>query len=350
MKTILILVYPDVAIGHVSGMAEIFRYANQLAAFLTPGAAPPYQVLFYQLTAAGTSADTAPCDGAAWQDSAASPDGAGSYQTELFRLNCVNRLPPQIDAVLVPGNYLHHRAGLAQLQASFQGYRAWFNALLAQNCWLGAACNGTFALAATGVLDDGPATTCWFLADYFRQQFPHVQLDATATVSRHGRCLTAGATTAYLQLCLQLIREFDGARFSNQLAKILLVEPALHGQAPFLSVQQLIGHQDERVGAVQQYLQQNLAQPVDLQALAARFAMSSRTLIRRFKAATGDTPMAWLQKLRIDKAKLLLESTQLPLEQLTMQVGYEDVSSFRKLFQQYTRMTPKAYRAQFSQG
>ena len=116
-----------------------------------------------------------------------------------------------------------------------------------------------------------------------------------------------------------------------------------------MSVQQMVSHQDDRIAAVQLYLRKHLAEPLDLQQLAQRFAMSGRTLIRRFKSATGDTPMAWLQKLRIDKAKNLLETTLLPLEQLTQQVGYEDVSSFRKLFQQYTQMTPKAYRDHFYQ-
>ncbi len=202
-------------------------------------------------------------------------------------------------------------------------------------------------MAATGLLDGGEATTCWFLAEYFQQLFPQIQLKAAETVSRSGNCFTAGATTAYLQLCLQLLTEFDGGRFSGQLAKILLVQPAFQSQAPFLSVQQLISHQDDRIAAVQAYLRKHLAEPLDLQQLAGKFAMSGRTLIRRFKAATGDTPMAWLQKLRIDKAKALLETTRLPLEQLTQQVGYEDVSSFRKLFQQYTQMTPKAYRDHF---
>lgn len=325
MKTIVVLVYPEVAVGQLTGMAEVFRFANQLAAYLQPDSPPLYQVFFYQL------------------------DGNTSYQSAELSVHCVSSLPQQLDAVLLPGNYVHHRSGLAELAQLFQQHSSWFARIQAQGCWLGAACNGTFALASTGLLDGAQATTCWFLADHFRQQFPQVQLDVNATVCRSGRNLTAGATSAYLQLCLQLIREFHGARFSNQLSKVLLVEPALHGQAPFLSVQQLISHQDERIIAVQQYLQRHLAEPVELQQLAQQFAMSGRTLIRRFKAATGDTPMAWLQKLRIDKAKALLESTQLPLEQLTSEVGYEDVSSFRKLFQQYTRMTPKAYRAQFSQ-
>ncbi len=326
MKQVLVLVYPGVALGHLTGMAEVFRFANQLASYLDPLAVQPrYQVQFYHLS------------------------GEPGYQAGALQINCITVLPEQIDAVLIPGSYAYQAPELQQIMQLFRTHRDWFHLLRQQGTLLGAGCIGSFALAATGLLDGGEATTCWFLAEYFQQLFPQIQLTAEATVSRNGRCFTAGATTAYLQLCLQLITEFDGVRFSSQLAKILLVEPAFHSQAPFLSVRQLVSHQDERIAAVQQYLRKHLAEPLDLQQLALRFAMSSRTLIRRFKSATGDTPMAWLQKLRVDKAKYLLETTLLPLEQLTLQVGYEDVSSFRKLFQQYTQMTPKAYRNHFFQ-
>lgn len=326
MKQVVILIYPGVALGQLTGMAEMFRFANELAHYLEPAAAADrFQVGFYQL------------------------GGGGSYQADALQIACVTSLPPQIDALLIPGSYAHQSAELSQVTALFRQHSAWFAQLTKAGTLIGAGCNGSFALASTGLLDDGHATTCWFLSEYFQHLFPKVQLQVEATVCRSGTCFTAGATSAYLQLCLQLISEFEGSRFSRQLAKIMLVEPAFHSQAPFMSVQQMVSHQDNRIAAVQLYLRKHLAEPLDLQQLAQRFAMSGRTLIRRFKSATGDTPMAWLQKLRIDKAKNLLETTLLPLEQLTQQVGYEDVSSFRKLFQQYTQMTPKAYRDHFYQ-
>lgn len=325
MKQILILVYPGVALGQLTGMAEMFRFANELARYLEPTATERYRVGFYQL------------------------GGGATYQADALQIACLTALPSRIDALLIPGSYAHQSTELSQVTALFCRHSAWFAELAASGTLIGAGCNGSFALAATGLLNEGQATTCWFLSEYFQHLFPKVQLQVEATVCRSGACFTAGATSAYLQLCLQLITEFDGSRFSRQLAKIMLVEPAFHSQAPFMSVQQMVNHQDDRIAEVQLYLRKHLAEPLDLQHLAQRFAMSGRTLIRRFKSATGDTPMAWLQKLRIDKAKNLLETTLLPLEQLTQQVGYEDVSSFRKLFQQYTQMTPKAYRDHFYQ-
>jgi transcriptional regulator GlxA family with amidase domain len=324
VRQVVMLIYPGVTIGQLTGMAEVFRFANELAHFLQPTAPARYQLSYFQL------------------------GGQSSYRMDGVQIDCAEQLPEHIDALLIPGSYAHHVSELTAQISFFQQHREWFYQLERQGCLIAAACNGSFGLAATGLLDQQQATTCWFLAEFFQQQFPAVTLDATATVKRAGYCYTAGATTAYLSLCLALVQQFDGVRFAAQLAKILLVEPALHGQAPFLSVDQLVQHNDARIAEVQVYLRNHLAEPLDLQQLSVRFAMSSRTLIRRFKAATGETPMAWLQKLRIDKAKMLLESSNISIEQLTRAIGYEDVSSFRKLFQQFTRLTPKAYRNQFS--
>lgn len=324
MRQIVLLIYPGVTIGQLTGMAEVFRFANELARFLRPAAAPRYQLSYFQFS------------------------DSDSYRMDGVQIDCIKQLPEQIDALLIPGSYAHQASELAAQISYFRQHRAWFRQLERQGSVIASSCNGSFGLAATGLLDQQQATTCWFLAEFFQQQFPTVTLDATATVKRAGQCYTAGATSAYLSLCLALIQHFDGVRFAAQLAKVLLIEPALHGQAPFLSVDQLVHHDDARIAEVQLYLRNHLAEPLDLQQLAARFAMSSRTLIRRFKAATGETPMAWLQKLRIDKAKMLLESSNMSVEQLTKAIGYEDVSSFRKLFQQFTRLTPKAYRNQFS--
>lgn len=325
MRQVIIVVYPGVSLGQLTGMAEIFRFANELAHFQQQGAGQDlYQVQYYQL------------------------GGGPHYDAGPLQLSCCPELPASVDCWLIPGSYAHMREQLLQVTALFSEHAALFRQQALAGSVIGAGCNGTFALAATGLLDGGLATTCWFLADYFQQTFQDITLDAQSSVRRSGVCLTAGASTAYIQLCLQIIADQQGSRFASQLAKLLMVEPAGQSQAPFLSVQQLLSHQDEKIANIQQYLRQRLAQPLELSQLASEFAMSSRTLSRRFKAATGLTPMAWLQKLRIDKAKQLLENTMLPLEQLTLQVGYEDVSSFRKLFQQYTQMTPKAYRAHFA--
>lgn len=323
-RQIVLLVYPKVSLAQLMGMHELFSFANELYRFQQPTAQPLYHCCFYQL------------------------GGGTSYAAGAMSIACDAQLPCQIDTLLIPGSLQHEAAELTAMTAQFRQQKAWFSALQQQGTRLAAGCNGTFALAATGLLDQSQATTCWFLEQHFRHMFPKVQLCAEQLVCSGGDGLyTAGATTGYVQLVLQLIREQLGTRFVSQLSKLMLNEPASISQAPYMSVQQLVAHQDAKVADVQLHLQRHLAHELDLASLATRFYMSPRTLIRRFKQATGDTPMAFLQKLRIEKAKKMLETSLLPVEDIMQSVGYQDLSSFRKLFLQYTSLTPKSYRERF---
>ena len=159
MKSLLVLVYPGVALGHLTGMAEVFRFANQLAQYLDPlSLQPRYQVQFYHLS------------------------GASSYQADGLQVTCTTQLPAQIDALLIPGSYAHQAPELEQVMTLFRTHKDWFSNLQQQGTLLAAGCNGSFALAATGLLDGGEATTCWFLAEYFQQMFPQVHLKAEVAV------------------------------------------------------------------------------------------------------------------------------------------------------------------------
>ena len=117
---------------------------------------------------------------------------------------------------------------------------------------------------------------------------------------------------------------------------------------PYMTLQQLTPHKDERVKQIQHWMHQHLTETFSLDDLAERFALSKRTLIRRFKQAVGDTPLNYLQRLRVEQAKRLLETTSNSLDAIVAQVGYGDVSSFRRLFQQLTQLTPKDYRRRFN--
>ena len=123
-----------------------------------------------------------------------------------------------------------------------------------------------------------------------------------------------------------------------------------HVTYPFWQFLKIEQHSDLLIAQVQKQLIKSLAQPFALEQLAAQFHLTKRTLLRRFKTALNDTPLNYLQRLRVEQAKRLLETTNQPVEQIVLQVGYEDVSSFRKLFLQYTELTPSQYRQKFSQG
>jgi len=323
MTVVSILLYPNVSAAQISGFIDLFRFANDLWQYQHPGAEPLYRTALVDLA------------------------GSTHYQTGCQSFVCLSELPEDLDVLLIPGSYAHEPVSLAATIELFASHRAKFQRLQQQGVLLGASCNGTFALAATGLLDQQAATTCWFLVDYFKRTFPKVVLKPEQAVIQSANLCTAGATTSYIQLGLFIVQLQNGTVFSQQLAKLMVTESATEQQAPYLSVQQLVPHQDVQISEVQQYLRQHYAKELVLADIADKFAMSERTLIRRFKQATGDTPMAWLQKVRVDKAKQLLETTLLPIDDLPQAVGYADLSSFRKLFQHYTTLSPKVYRERF---
>jgi transcriptional regulator GlxA family with amidase domain len=323
MTKVTILLYANVSAAQVSGFIDLFRFANDLWQYQHPGASALYHTQLADLT------------------------GQTQYHTGSLSFHCLPAIPCDTDILLIPGSYAHEPTSLVQIIELFAAHKLQFQQIQQLGGLIGASCNGTFALAATGLLDKQCATTCWFLVDYFKRSFPQVLLKPELAVVQSSQFCTAGATTSYIQLGLLMVQIQQGAVFSQQLAKLMVTESAITQQAPFLSVQQLVPHQDLQISEVQQFLRRNYADELVLAEIADKFAMSERTLIRRFKQATGDTPMAWLQKLRVDKAKQLLETTLLPIDDLPHAVGYADLSSFRKLFQQYTSLSPKVYRERF---
>ena len=140
-----------------------------------------------------------------------------------------------------------------------------------------------------------------------------------------------------------------GEQFARQIGKIMLADPNRSSQIPYMDLSVGQQHTDTLIANVQKHLIKSLAEPFSLEALAEQFHLTKRTLLRRFKAALDDTPLNYLQRLRIEHAKRLLETTNTPIEQIVLQVGYEDMSSFRKLFINYTELTPSQYRHKFSQ-
>lgn len=214
---------------------------------------------------------------------------------------------------------------------------------------IAASCTASLLVAEAGLLDGREATTTWWLKGVFQRRYPRVRLRVEELVVQDGRVYTAGASSAYLSLALLLAAQFGTPQLAALCSKTLLVDPNRDAQAPYAMLGSTTEHGDELVARVQFWMQTHLQHSVDLGALAARFAVSERTLIRRFKQATGDTPTGYLQQVRVEAAKRLLETTALSAEAVTERVGYADLSSFRRLFKKITRLSPGEYRKRFAQ-
>jgi len=209
-------------------------------------------------------------------------------------------------------------------------------------------CAGAFFLAETGLLKGRKATTHWNLADDFAKRFPDILLKREKMLIDEGDCITAGGACAYLDLSLYLIARFGSPALAASLSKILLIDPARRLQSPYQTSNFNHNHGDMGILSIQEWLEENLDGPMTIRELAQRARLGERTFMRRFKKATGDTPMEYLQHLRIEAAKKLLETSSETIDGITRKSGYEDISSFRKLFKRYTGLSPSAYRKKFS--
>ena len=224
----------------------------------------------------------------------------------------------------------------------------WLVRLHGKGATLASVCTGAFLLAETGLLDGRTATTHWGFADEFKRRYPRVRLMPERTITDEGDLLCAGGADSGLWLCLHLIEKELGHEVAAQTAKAFLLDLRPPPQQSFTVFQGRRGHGDAQVARVQDRLERGFAKAITLEGLAAEAGMSPRTLHRRFKAMTGDAPRAYLQRVRIEAAKRLLERTRNGIEQIGYEVGYGDSRFFRRLFRKQVGTDPTSYRKRFS--
>lgn len=224
----------------------------------------------------------------------------------------------------------------------------WLRARHREGTSLCSVCAGAFLLAATGLLDGRKATTHWALAGAFASAFPKVRLEADRMLIDDGDVLTAGGVMAWIDLGLRLIERFLTPALMLQTARMFLVDPAGREQSHYAPHTPSTAHGDAAVLRAQQWLAERYPHDVSMPRLAAASGLGERTFLRRFKSATGDTPTSYLQRLRVGRARELLELSAKAVDDVAWQVGYEDPGAFRKVFQRVVGITPGEYRRRFA--
>ena len=211
-------------------------------------------------------------------------------------------------------------------------------------------CTGAFLLAETGLLNRKTATTHWGFVDLFRSRYPLVHLRPDAMITDEGDLYCSGGSNSFNDLSFYLIEKLSSREVALQCSKAMVQNFGRATQAPYAALKFPKSHHEQGILAVQRWIEEHYTEDISISMIAGRFAMSHRTFERRFKLATGDSPLAYLQKVRINAAKVLLEKPDTTFEEVTYRVGYEDIGSFRKIFQRHTGLRPKEYQRLFQQG
>ncbi|MFY0641308.1 MAG: helix-turn-helix domain-containing protein [Bermanella sp.] len=209
-------------------------------------------------------------------------------------------------------------------------------------------CTGNFLLAHAGILNGKQATTHWGFKDQFKKQYPKVNLTAEFMLTRDEHIYCAGGGLAWFDLGLHMIERFVGFETAIQTAKAFVIDYRRDSQLSYSLIGLAKPHKDTLIKDVQNWLNLNYANSISIDELAQRFSVSKRTLIRRFNQSLEMPPNAYIQGLRIEGAQKLLEESEMQIETIMNKVGYEDASSFRRLFKSKTGVTPSEYRSRFS--
>jgi transcriptional regulator GlxA family with amidase domain len=246
------------------------------------------------------------------------------------------------DLILVPGMMGRPEKLLEQPELS-----AWVRQQHHRGAIIASACSGAFLLAEAGILQGRPATTHWQLAERFRQRYPQIDLQIDRLLIDGEDYLCAGGTSAHLDLAIYLLEKFGSEPLASACARVMLIDRSRREQAPFVRFRAYKDHGDLSILPVQQWLDKNYQSKIVVKKLAELGELNERTFLRRFRKATGVAPLEYLQRLRIEKAKQLLAGSSQQLDLITRSVGYEDVSSFRRLFKQVVGISPTIYRQRF---
>jgi transcriptional regulator GlxA family with amidase domain len=209
-------------------------------------------------------------------------------------------------------------------------------------------CMGAFFLASTGLLDGRKCATHWLAANDFKKMFPDVILMPERIITDENGLYSSGGAYSYLNLVLYLIEKYVGRDMAVMCAKVFAIEIERDNQSSFMIFMGQKAHEDEPIKKAQEYIESNFQDKITVDQLASMFAIGRRNLERRFKKATANTVVEYIQRVKIEAAKQSLESSRENVNEVMYKVGYTDTKAFRSTFKKITGLSPLHYRAKYN--
>lgn len=209
-------------------------------------------------------------------------------------------------------------------------------------------CSGAFLLAATGLLDGRVCSTHWNVAENFKRLYPNIHLQPDKLITAEKGIYTNGGAYSFLNLVLFLVEKYFDRTTAIHCSKVFQIDIDRASQSPFLMFQTQKNHGDELICQAQTYIEENLSEKISFEELATKLATSRRNFDRRFIKATGNTPVEYLQRVKVEAAKQSLEKGRKSIFEVMYEVGYSDDKAFREVFKKITGLSPLDYKAKYN--
>lgn len=227
-------------------------------------------------------------------------------------------------------------------------YAPWIAGQYKKGAEVASLCVGAFLLAFTGLLRGRQCTTHWAYANEFRYYYPDVTLiDAKMITYNHG-LYSSGGNNAYWNLLLFLVEKYTNREMAIHIAKFFVIDLDRRDQSPFIIFNGQKNHDDEAIMRAQEFIERNYAENLTVNQIAYNFNVSRRTFERKFKKATRNTVVEYIQRVKVEASKKQLEIGRKPIQEVMHEVGYADVKTFRDVFKKITGMTPNEYRNKYN--
>jgi len=268
------------------------------------------------------------------------------FHTSLFHIHpdALVEEVNQADVVIIPAIGGDYKTTLEKNKALLPWIVQQYN----QGAEVASLCTGAFLLASTGLLNGKECSCHWNSAGLFREMFPEVMLVDGRIVTEQQGLYSSGGATSYWNLLLHLVEKHAGREMAIMAAKIYALEIDRKSQSPFIMFNGQKKHEDEPIKQAQEFIEHNLTERISVEDLSDRFAIGRRHFERRFKKATNNTPLEYIQRVKMEAAKKQLESSTKNVNEVMYEVGYTDTKAFRNMFKKITGLAPNEYRSKYN--
>ena len=224
----------------------------------------------------------------------------------------------------------------------------WIEKQYMQGAEIASICTGAFLLASSGLLDGKICSTHWSAADNLRAMFPKINVQTDRLITDENGIYTNGGAYSFLNLIIYLVEKYYDRQTAIFCSKVFQIEMDRQSQSAFIIFKGQKLHADEVVKKAQEYIEDHVAEKISIEYLSSKFAVGRRNFDRRFIKATGNTPIEYSQRVKIESAKKAFETTRKTINEVMYDVGYSDVKAFREVFRKITGMSPLEYRSRYN--